>query len=1714
MAGNFPFAIDALKSIRIQKKSGSGIDILPWTAANLSPLISLSIDENIFTPLMQGTLVVKDIGDWSSEMQLNAFDEVLISINTKKTADELSGDDSSSIKLNSFTFEIVNVKNTVDLANSAYQNSLETTKAVTIQFVSKSILTSEFLASLLEDENFIGPIINPDPVKVKLNGGESTEITIRGFDQYLKEKLNIVLDGTPTWNVCYLKKNNVAYPWGKLKGQATILQTLQYLAENATEYDNPEAVNYLFWQDFSGFHFRSINSLISENMQSAGEIAFDFSDIDLKATSIRSFNTLSEYDALNLMNADTYFSWYERIIPDYADPYLDFVDSTDSLVRKKIKYDINEEYEYINHIEEGKLFQAGITSDVNENYSKFPESKRKDDEIYGFFSKNRYNTPHAQDWDYLGISADTRLSNVVWQNQFDLDDEVYPEVLYAYDKLVRKNLIKNREKYVNLKNAKRKWEVYRCSVCCSTQAGGTADLKILSGLTGNTGDYLYYYGATGIFGDLITEGYGIVAAGAFSDVVNYLPGVTGVTGNGLTLAYDMNSYPYNQSIGEFYHLQENLAQVNNQINRTLSEYQTELNKINPYIARIENDFLPFVDSWITDAVDLAYSNLTPGFLQTCISEIPGPNGNDPGPPGSGNECCDDWVRYNDCTAFGVANEYPPIEINLNYYRAQRNGPDLRFNFNRSQIDGCGVKKLPLYVNLQYNSGDFGSYQADFSGYWDKLIAKETVYPYPYYITPAAKYVYTICNSVPAIDGPMAYELPFQKPDFLYACSKTKLLTGNYHLTYQDVNFIPAINNAGTANNYITVDNESAWLNSDLTASVDNETAWCDTCLDPIALQGAKFEYAKVLKQLKLKRFALENIILKLQNIQTSFNQKYEEFVNRKAFFISKNPFDPLQPGNIYNKQSSLNLFNVKSIKRKPIRGSKYEVLAKRFGITSGVGSYVYDVYFGDDRTRNPGITGNHPYYDQKYKTFTNNNPNISNNYATAPGFDLEKRDYADAYYYDNNLTYLTQQSIGLIPESYPGDIGASLILPGGIYQQNNLNYPTPGIIDQQYSLTNYFSLDSITNKFNIFSNDDNKKPPSIVREEISSYVRIEFANPIGVDRLVDFPNGFVRDAGSEYFLPYLVQLTPGPNGRQSIQSNIAVIGIDPYGFDVAIKKNKAKNNYSDYKEWGNYWWHKPLNKIKLDNITHDIPDMSLWSERQFENEFTYYENNGSYLVDVGKDFTEFDNYNGAVIPSLNYRTNIYSRTGAFIPDFRLDSYYYALNSSLDNILTPTSYFIPTDLETGVRDVVANIHSIEMPKSSTESISNAKYASYNLLGSHLHYNIRRSWYDFIFPAKYFNTQLNIIANINNYRPSSSTPIYDTKTMLIADDFAAFGGNDFKTAIDNSIALKNTAPLRAFLQANSIDNIIFDDSNISSNSILSQFSGISFSSQNNLPQIFTDDIEYYLNGDFTIYRPGLLTKDVWKYDVFGEAEYGMTSPPTLPPEYDLFDNNFAAQFVVFSQSNSESNICKKLKLKCLNPKGQVSNIDCPENDPYCNCPAKNIMPKEREPSYKELAIAFEETKECKLIEKYLGKDYLGCILSDDQNVASCNCPEQGKYFPTFLNTIRSNATFYTTPPETPLRRQAQMMMFNAQRAVMTIYPNDQLKIGSIITIKRPNPSIQYKNRYDRVSGKWMVTGISRVFKSSNIEFMVVTLNRDSYYQEKENPSTPSTYKRDIF
>jgi hypothetical protein len=54
--------------------------------------------------------------------------------------------------------------------------------------------------------------------------------------------------------------------------------------------------------------------------------------------------------------------------------------------------------------------------------------------------------------------------------------------------------------------------------------------------------------------------------------------------------------------------------------------------------------------------------------------------------------------------------------------------------------------------------------------------------------------------------------------------------------------------------------------------------------------------------------------------------------------------------------------------------------------------------------------------------------------------------------------------------------------------------------------------------------------------------------------------------------------------------------------------------------------------------------------------------------------------------------------------------------------------------------------------------------------------------------------------------------------------------------------------------------------------------------------------------------------------------------------IFDNNFSAQFVVFSKQTSGG--CKDYP--CSNPDGFIDNTNCPTSDPLCNCPCQELRP----------------------------------------------------------------------------------------------------------------------------------------------------------------------------
>jgi hypothetical protein len=182
--------------------------------------------------------------------------------------------------------------------------------------------------------------------------------------------------------------------------------------------------------------------------------------------------------------------------------------------------------------------------------------------------------------------------------------------------------------------------------------------------------------------------------------------------------------------------------------------------------------------------------------------------------------------------------------------------------------------------------------------------------------------------------------------------------------------------------------------------------------------------------------------------------------------------------------------------------------------------------------------------------------------------------------------------------------------------------------------------------------------------------------------------------------------------------------------------------------------------------------------------------------------------------------------------------------------------------------------------------------------------------------------------------------------------------------------------------------------------------------------------------------------------------------------------------------------------------VITVDGCTADPYCNCPVKNIVPTkdlngitfEKEPTYLELQKLYNSINECSLIQEVLGKEWLGCEYSDPTSTCSCNCPEQGKYFNKYLQYTRTYATFWETEPKVPLLRIAQTNLYNAQRMSITIPPNSNVKVGSKIAVFIENvPGL--KNKFKKISGHWLVSGIDHKFPTLRNYVMKVYLIRDS-------------------
>ena len=122
---------------------------------------------------------------------------------------------------------------------------------------------------------------------------------------------------------------------------------------------------------------------------------------------------------------------------------------------------------------------------------------------------------------------------------------------------------------------------------------------------------------------------------------------------------------------------------------------------------------------------------------------------------------------------------------------------------------------------------------------------------------------------------------------------------------------------------------------------------------------------------------------------------------------------------------------------------------------------------------------------------------------------------------------------------------------------------------------------------------------------------------------------------------------------------------------------------------------------------------------------------------------------------------------------------------------------------------------------------------------------------------------------------------------------------------------------------------------------------------------------------------------------------------------------------------------------------------------------------------------------------------CVGTDNVVTDTSKSVEYAKYCSYAWNR------YWSTPKEQPIYRRAQVALIQAQEIEITV-PNDMnLSIGNLVAVTMPRSTARQDptgisseiSRVNPVSGRYLVTGIRRVFDGSNTSAMKVRLNRDS-------------------
>ena len=330
--------IKSVNGEKVTNTQGEEFKLIPWNTLEgtvNTPLISLQLTESLIRGIMYGSLVVNDFRNWTEEFGFVGDEVLWIYI-------KIPGHGRSEDKIFKSWFKISEIKTiTNDADTSATYEGVERLSLKRIYFSSEPLATDvqDFLPDY-KTGAFIGAISTPESeeqTKEKLK--ENTEIVpseavVNSIFAKFKEDFQYnTIDESA--NVCYLKNESSAYPWGKPLGGLRIFDLLNYVTENTVDKEgNP---HYFWWHDRTGWNFKNLTNGEGKTLASPVD-GFIVTIDETNPNRISEIQVIKEYNFDDLMKNNAFISTYSQVVPNWDKPYSEFTNHHDSIDSKIVEY--------------------------------------------------------------------------------------------------------------------------------------------------------------------------------------------------------------------------------------------------------------------------------------------------------------------------------------------------------------------------------------------------------------------------------------------------------------------------------------------------------------------------------------------------------------------------------------------------------------------------------------------------------------------------------------------------------------------------------------------------------------------------------------------------------------------------------------------------------------------------------------------------------------------------------------------------------------------------------------------------------------------------------------------------------------------------------------------------------------------------------------------------------------------------------------------------------------------------------------------------------------------------------------------------------------------------------------------------------------------------------------------------------------------------------